>query len=364
MADVTLEALRLTKRFGARTAVAELSFTARQGEVVGLLGPNGAGKTTTIRMLTTVLTPSSGEFSVAGIPGTRPMEIRRRVGVLPESAGYPGHQTGHDYLRYYARLFGLTRQDAARVAGRLLTEVGLAERASSRISTYSRGMRQRLGIARALVSDPAVVFLDEPTLGLDPAGQRQVLEIVRDIAANRGATVILSTHTLPEVEEVCTTVLILDRGTVAVAGSVSEVTRGVIIRVTVRAQFTNSGTAPTDRLVADLNVASLTGVYVDLEDWSASRTHELAPLAPGRSTTLSWDVQAVNAGSFDVYVVVLPNGPSTAGTGPLVVSPPLHVTVTGRRTLNAGGALPVVIVMPVLLGLVAAATRIRIRQPD
>jgi ABC-2 type transport system ATP-binding protein len=230
MASVTLEAQRLTKRFGARTAVEDVSFTASQGDVVGLLGPNGAGKTTTIRLLTTVLTPTSGDFSVAGFRSTHPTEIRRRVGVLPESAGYPGHQTGGDYLRYHARLFGLDRPSAARVAERLLAEVGLDERASSRISSYSRGMRQRLGIARALVNDPAVVFLDEPTLGLDPAGQRQVLGIVRDIAGRRGATVVLSTHTLPEVEEVCTTVLILNRGRILAFGPMSEVTRAVTVQ--------------------------------------------------------------------------------------------------------------------------------------
>ncbi|MET8354476.1 MULTISPECIES: ABC transporter ATP-binding protein [unclassified Micromonospora] len=227
MASVQLEAVRLTKRFGDRTAVDGLSFTARQGEVVGLLGPNGSGKTTTIRLLTTVLAPTSGEFSVAGVPCTRPGEIRRRIGVLPESSGYPGHQTGEEYLRYHARLFGNARPDAARVAERLLAEVGLAERGSSRISTYSRGMRQRLGIARALVNDPAVVFLDEPTLGLDPAGQRQMLAIVREIAVVRGATVILSTHTLPDVEEICTSVLILHKGKVLVSGTFGEVTRAV-----------------------------------------------------------------------------------------------------------------------------------------
>jgi ABC-2 type transport system ATP-binding protein len=234
MRPVTLEAKQLTKRYGARTAVDGLSFTARQGDVVGLLGPNGAGKTTTIRLLTTVLTPSAGEFSVAGVPGSRPAEIRRRVGVLPESAGYPGNQTGREYLRYHARLFGLPRPDAERVATRLLAEMGLDGRAGSRIASYSRGMRQRLGIARALVNDPAVVFLDEPTLGLDPAGQRQVLGIVRDIAQRGGATVVLSTHTLPEVEEACSSVLILDRGKVVVAGSVGDVTAAAAARRSAR----------------------------------------------------------------------------------------------------------------------------------
>ena len=233
MPTVTLEAKRLTKRYGARAAVDGLSFVAHQGNVVGLLGPNGAGKTTTIRLLSTMLTPSTGEFSVAGVPSNRPAEIRRRIGVLPESAGYPANQTGREYLRYHARLFGLTRAEAERVATRLLAEVGLDGRTESRIASYSRGMRQRLGIARALINDPAVVFLDEPTLGLDPAGQRRVLGTVRTIA-ERGATVVLSTHTLPEVEEICTSVLILDRGRVVAASSVGDVTAAAVARRTAR----------------------------------------------------------------------------------------------------------------------------------
>jgi len=223
--DVTVEAMGLSKRYGEHTAVANVSFTAHPGEIVGLLGRNGAGKTTTVRLLTTVLAPTSGDFRVAGMPSSRAREIRQRVGVLPESAGFPGQQTGFEYLRYFGRLYGSSAADAAHTAERLLTEVGLTERAGAAISTYSRGMRQRLGIARALVNDPVVVFLDEPTLGLDPAGQRQVLRLVRDIAEHRGATVVLSTHTLPEVEEVCTSVLLLDEGTVLHAGPVSELLR-------------------------------------------------------------------------------------------------------------------------------------------
>ncbi|HEV8172053.1 MAG TPA: ABC transporter ATP-binding protein [Actinoplanes sp.] len=258
---MTLEANGLTKRYGTRIAVDGLSFTARQGDVVGLLGPNGAGKTTTIRLLTTVLTPTAGEFSVAGVPGSRPAEIRRRVGVLPESAGYPGNQTGREYLRYHARLFGLPRQDADRVATRLLAEMGLDGRAGSRIASYSRGMRQRLGIARALVNDPAVVFLDEPTLGLDPAGQRQVLGIVRDIAQRGGATVVLSTHTLPEVEEVCSSVLILDRGKVVVAGSVGDVTAAAAARRSARLRV------PVGRVGEAGNaLAGVPGLRVDAVD--------------------------------------------------------------------------------------------------
>lgn len=261
MAGVTLEAVRLTKRYGSRTAVEELTFSAERGEVLGLLGVNGAGKTTTIRLLTTMLTPTSGEFSVAGVPGTNPTEIRRRVGVLPESAGYPGHQTGLDYLAYQARLYGMNRSDAARVAARALAEVGLDRRASSRISTYSRGMRQRLGIARALLNQPAAILLDEPTLGLDPAGQRQVLDLVRDVVDRSGATVVLSTHALPEVEDVCTRVLILDDGRVAMSGTVGDVTRAVARR---RAAVLRVPVELAERATAALS--GLPGVTVEVAE--------------------------------------------------------------------------------------------------
>jgi ABC-2 type transport system ATP-binding protein len=218
-----VEARGVEKRYGSLVAVADLSFEAAAGEILGVLGPNGAGKTTAIRVLTTILAPTRGTFAVAGVPHTRPAEIRRYIGVLPESAGYPEHQTGDEYLRYHARLYGRSRADARAVAAALLNEVGLSDRARSLISTYSRGMRQRLGIARALVNEPLVVFLDEPTLGLDPAGQRQMLAIVRRIAQERGATVLLSTHLLAEVEGTCSRVLILNRGRVAALGTVAEV---------------------------------------------------------------------------------------------------------------------------------------------
>ena len=224
-ADATLDVHGLTKAYGGVVALEDLSFTARSGEVLGLLGPNGAGKTTAIRVLTTIFAPTAGSFTVAGVPHTRPAEIRQRVGVLPESAGYPEQQTGAEFLRYHARLFGHSDPSARATAATLLDQVGLGERAGSRIGAYSRGMRQRLGIARALINEPAVVFFDEPTLGLDPAGQLDVLRLVRGIARDRGATVVLSTHFLAEVEDTCSRVLILNRGRVAAQGTVAEVAR-------------------------------------------------------------------------------------------------------------------------------------------
>ena len=145
--------------------------------------------------------------------------------MLPESAGYPERQTGEEYLRYHARLFGHTRPSARAIARDLLEEVGLFEAPYVADRRYSRGMRQRLGIARTLVNEPHVVFLDEPTLGLDPAGQRQILGNIRRIARERGAAVLLSTHLLNEVEENCSHVLILNRGHVVADGTVSEIIR-------------------------------------------------------------------------------------------------------------------------------------------
>jgi ABC-2 type transport system ATP-binding protein len=231
-----LEATGLSKRFGDRQAVLDLSFAVERGEVLGLLGPNGAGKTTTIRLLSTVLAPSAGSFAVDGVPSTEAARVRRRVGVLAESSGYPRNQTGSEYLRYHARLFGMTRADAASAADRLLAEVGLADRSNAQISTYSRGMRQRLGIARAMVNEPAVVFLDEPTLGLDPAGQRQMLAIVREICDGRGASVVFSSHALAEVEEVCSTVLVMHEGRTIAYGRVADVIADVGLPPSARIQ--------------------------------------------------------------------------------------------------------------------------------
>jgi ABC-2 type transport system ATP-binding protein len=206
-------------------AVADLSFEVAPGDVVGVLGRNGAGKTTSIRVLTTIVAPTRGRFAVAGVPHTRPDEIRRRIGVLPEGGGYPGRQTGEEHLVYHARLHGASRASARAATAALLEEFGLADRARTPLHAYSLGMRRRLGIARALVNDPAVVFLDEPTLGLDPAGRLLVLDHVRAVAAGRGAAVLLSTHLLDDVEACCTRVLILHHGRTVAAGTVAEVVR-------------------------------------------------------------------------------------------------------------------------------------------
>jgi len=218
-----LVAENLRKRYGQREALRGLSFSLKAGRILGFLGPNGAGKTTAIRILTTILEPDQGKFEVDGISSDYPDKIRHRIGVLPESLGFHKQMTGLECLVFFGRLYGRSAADAKARGQELLKDVGLEQRSKSLVGTYSRGMRQRLGIARALVNDPAVVFLDEPTLGLDPRGQQELLELVRWIARERDAGVVLCSHLLAEVESVCDDVVILHGGEIVASGNVTEV---------------------------------------------------------------------------------------------------------------------------------------------
>ena len=213
----------LCKSYGPRKALRELTFSLKAGRILGFLGPNGAGKTTSIRILTTMMEPEAGQFIIDGISSEYPEQIRHKIGVLPESLGFPKQMTGFEYLTYYGQLYGRTQREATEKAHTLLGGVGLQQRAKSLIGTYSRGMKQRLGIARALINDPVVVFFDEPTLGLDPRGQQELLELVQKIARERNAAVVISTHLISEIENICDDVLILDMGQIVARGSVAQV---------------------------------------------------------------------------------------------------------------------------------------------
>jgi ABC-2 type transport system ATP-binding protein len=223
---LVLVAQDLRMFYGPREALRGLSFSLRAGRILGFLGPNGAGKTTAIRILTTILEPSAGHFTIDGITSDDPQGIRRRIGVLPESLGFQKHMTGQECLTYFGRLFGRTAAVARANALTLLKEMGLEARGRSLTGSYSRGMRQRLGIARALVNEPAVLFLDEPTLGLDPRGQQELLELIGRIAHERKVAIVLCSHVLSDIEVVCDDVLIMNLGEVVARGTVAEVIGG------------------------------------------------------------------------------------------------------------------------------------------
>jgi ABC-2 type transport system ATP-binding protein len=218
-----LLAENLRKTYGARHALQGLSFSLKAGRILGFLGPNGAGKTTSIRILTTMLEPDAGHFVVDGISSEYPDEIRNRIGVLPENLGFPRQITAIEYLTYFGQLYGRTKTDAKTNGWALLESVGLQQRGKSLVGTYSHGMRQRLGIARALVNDPSVLFLDEPTLGLDPRGQQELLSLIQRITRERNVGVVLCSHALSEIEAVCDDVIILLAGRVIASGTVAEV---------------------------------------------------------------------------------------------------------------------------------------------
>ena len=198
----------LTKRFGDRVAVDRVSFSISPGEVFGFLGPNGAGKTTTVRMLATLVAPTSGTAVVAGIPlePANGVEIRQSISVMPENPGLYLRLTVAENLAFFAGLYGL-RQPEARIA-QALESVDLANRAGDLCGRLSKGLRQRVGLARALLNDPTILFLDEPTSGLDPAAARDVHGLIDGLRA-RGVTVFLTTHRLEEAERLCDRVAIL-----------------------------------------------------------------------------------------------------------------------------------------------------------
>jgi ABC-2 type transport system ATP-binding protein len=201
---------RLSKRFGERIAFADLSFEVGQGEVFGFLGPNGAGKTTTVRTLGTLIAPTTGSATVAGIPLTpeNGVEIRRRISIMPESPGLYLKLTVRENLECFADLYEVP-EPRARIDS-ALAAVKLADRAGDACGTLSKGLRQRVALARALLSDPQVLFLDEPTSGLDPVASRDVHELI-DGLRQRGVTIFLTTHRLEEAERLCDRVAILNR---------------------------------------------------------------------------------------------------------------------------------------------------------
>jgi ABC-2 type transport system ATP-binding protein len=213
----------LTKKYGDFTAVDRLDLEVQPGEIFGLLGPNGAGKTTTILMLLGLSEPTGGEAEVVGLDPTRsPLEVKRRVGYLPDNVGFYPTLTGRENLRYTSRLNGLRREEGEQRIEALLQQAGLGQAADSRVDTYSRGMRQRLGIADTLIKDPEVVILDEPTVAIDPEGVAEVLGLIRSLARDRGVALLLASHLLHQVQSVCDRVGIFVAGRMVAQGPMVE----------------------------------------------------------------------------------------------------------------------------------------------
>ncbi len=254
-----VQASGLVKRYDSTLAVAGVDLNIEAGEIFGIVGPNGAGKTTTLRILATLLRPTTGEAFIAGHSVTRnPDAVRRVIGFMPDSFGVYDDMKVWEYLDFFARCFGIAPERRRRMIGDLLELVDLADKRDAYVETLSRGMQQRLCLAHALVHDPEVLILDEPASGLDPRARVELRELLRELRS-LGKTILISSHILPELEELCTSVAIVDRGQVLAQGRVSDIERrlrfGAVLRVRLLAEG-EALEAARDRFAADVDVAS------------------------------------------------------------------------------------------------------------
>jgi ABC-2 type transport system ATP-binding protein len=246
-----IHAVGLTKRYGHIEALAGLTMSVPRGEIFGFLGPNGAGKTTAVKLLLGLATPNAGDAWLLGEPiGHAP--ARRRVGYLPELFRYPAWLSPVEVLRFHCRLIDIPRPQRETEIDTVLSTVGLRERATDRVGTFSKGMQQRLGLAVAMLGEPEIVFLDEPTSALDPVGRHDVRDVIRALR-DKGTAVFLNSHLLSEVEQVCDRVAVVDHGRVIASGTLDELLGGgvaVRLRVTgvdgVRSLLARWGEVSTD----------------------------------------------------------------------------------------------------------------------
>lgn len=275
----------LGKRYGDLKAVHHLDLTISRGEVFGLLGPNGAGKSTTILMLLGLTEPSEGKIRVCGFdPASRPLEVKKRVGYLPDDVGFYDDRSALENLLFTAQLNRIPKDKALRRAGQLLDQVGLAGDAQKKTGTYSRGMRQRLGLADVLIKDPPIIILDEPTLGIDPQGVREFLDLIVRLSKEQGITVLLSSHHLHQVQQVCDRVGLFVGGRLIADGNIDALSAKLFamepfvveVGISTAGDSLSGGTSP----LAQHDVDTLTQLFRNIPDVSTvSYTGELFRIA-------------------------------------------------------------------------------------
>ena len=221
-----IETEGLTKRYGHQVAVNSLTLQIQEGEVFGFLGPNGAGKTTTLLMFLGLTEPTSGKARVMGFDPTRdPFHVKKKVGYLPENVGFYDDMDAQQNLRYIARLNRISDEISSQRIDELLKLVGLNDEAKKKVGTYSKGMRQRLGIAEVLVKEPKLIFLDEPTIGLDPDGTNRMLDLIHSLSREKNMTIFLSSHLLDQVQRICGRVGIMIKGNLVALGAIGELAK-------------------------------------------------------------------------------------------------------------------------------------------
>lgn len=224
--QIIIEAEGLTKKYGTQIAVNSLALQIQEGEVFGFLGPNGAGKTTTLLMFLGLTEPTSGKVRIVGFDPTRePLRVKEKVGYLPENVGFYDDMDARQNLRFIARLNRIPDGVSGKKIDELLQQVGLFEEGKKKVGTYSKGMRQRLGIAEVLIKEPKLIFLDEPTIGLDPDGTNRMLDLIHSLSRDRHITIFLSSHLLDQVQRICDRVGIMIKGNLVAIGPIQELAK-------------------------------------------------------------------------------------------------------------------------------------------
>lgn len=262
-----IELKGLTKVYEEHTAVDHIDLSVQEGEIFGLLGPNGAGKTTTILMILGLIEPTEGTVRVCQIDSIRnPIEVKKRVGYLPDDLGFYDDRTGLDNMLLTARLNGIPPAEARQRAEELLEKVGIAYAKDRRVGTYSRGMRQRLGLADVLIKKPEVIILDEPTLGLDPEGMQELLALIRNLSKEEGMTVLLSSHQLHQVQQICDRVGLFVQGKLIATGPIDQLAEEIFkdepVLIYLQAE------PASDRLKESLlNIDGVEAVHTDRDPW-------------------------------------------------------------------------------------------------
>ena len=266
----------LTKKFGSFIAVDKLSFMIKEGEVFGLLGPNGAGKTTTIRMLAGLISPSEGSAKVKGFSvGDDSIRVRETVGILTENPSLYERLTAYENMDFFAQAYGVTDpQKKQNRIQELLSFFGLWQRRNDKVATFSKGMKQKLAIARALVHEPSVLFLDEPTSGLDPESSKEVRDLIAKLSLHEKRTVLLCTHHLEDAEKLCSRVMIISKGRSVVVGTPDELRNRIngsptveILLTHVNSKIVNAAkaVAGVEQVIVDESVCKLTITLSDVE---------------------------------------------------------------------------------------------------
>jgi ABC-2 type transport system ATP-binding protein len=224
--QIVIEAEGLTKKYGHQVAVNDLNLQIREGEVFGFLGPNGAGKTTTLLMFLGLTEPTSGKIRVIGFDPTRdPFHVKEKVGYLPENVGFYDDMDARQNLQYIARLNRIPDKVSSGRIDESLKVVDLLEEVGKKVGTYSKGMRQRLGIAEVLIKEPKLIFLDEPTIGLDPDGTNRMLDLIHSLSRDKNITIFLSSHLLDQVQRICDRVGIMIKGDLVAMGPIEELAK-------------------------------------------------------------------------------------------------------------------------------------------